>query len=60
MIPAGNFTEVLFEDLVADPMSEMARIYADRALPDWKQSRQHMEAYLQTNSIQLSPEPLPD
>ena len=50
LIPTGNFTEVLFEDLVADPMSEMARIYSDLALPDWKQARQHMEAYLQTVS----------
>ena len=50
LIPSGNFTEVLFEGLVADPMSEMARIYADLALPDWHQARQRMEGYLQTVS----------
>lgn len=45
-IPAGNLTEVRFEDLEQDPLGELERIYADLALPGWAAARPAMADYL--------------
>lgn len=44
-IPAGNLVEVRYEDLVADPVAETDRIYAELGLPGWEAAREDVRAY---------------
>jgi len=46
LIPAGNFTEVAYDDLEADPIGRMGRIYEDLDLPDFAQARPAVERYI--------------
>jgi omega-hydroxy-beta-dihydromenaquinone-9 sulfotransferase len=45
MIPAGQFYEVRFEDLVRDPMGEMERLYTALDLGDFTSVTPRIEAY---------------
>ena len=44
-IPEGNLVEVRFEDIEADPLGELARIYRRLRLPGWEQAREPIAAY---------------
>jgi len=44
-IPQGNLVEVRFEDIEADPLGELARIYRRLGLPGWEQARAPIAAY---------------
>lgn len=46
LIPAGRFHEVRYEDLVAEPLAEMERIYKNLDLGDFEPARPAMEEYL--------------
>jgi hypothetical protein len=46
LIPAGNFHEVRYEDLVADPLTEMQRIYGQLRLGDFTAIQPALEEYL--------------
>jgi hypothetical protein len=62
LIPAGQFSEVRYEELVKNPIEEMRRVYADLRLGDFEQARPAMEGYFskqkdyKTNRYQTSPE----
>lgn len=45
-IPAGNHAEVRYDDLVADPLAELERIYGELGLPGWSAAIPHMEHFL--------------
>ena len=47
-IPAGQLAEVRYEDLERDPLGELARLYAELALPDWREAAPDVHAYVQT------------
>ncbi|MYE86832.1 MAG: sulfotransferase [Gammaproteobacteria bacterium] len=49
-IPSGNLTEVRFEDLEKNPMTELERIYRALSLPGWDQARKPIGDYLRTLS----------
>ena len=49
-IPAGQLVDVRFEDLEADPMAQLERIYTALSLPGWADAKGPMGAYLQTLS----------
>ncbi|MCY3811053.1 MAG: sulfotransferase [Gammaproteobacteria bacterium] len=44
-IPPGNLVEVRFEDVEADPLGELERIYRRLRLPGWERARQPIAAY---------------
>lgn len=44
LIPEGNLAEVRFEDLVRNPVGEMARMYSELGLPGFEAARPAMEA----------------
>lgn len=44
-IPPGNLVEVRFEDVEADPLGELERIYRRLGLPGWKLARKPIAAY---------------
>lgn len=48
LIPAGNLVEIRYEDLEADPLGILERVYATLGLPDWEATRGPVEAYLAT------------
>lgn len=62
LIPDENFAEVKFEELVADPISELRRIYEGLSLGDFSNAEAGINEYLentkdfQGNKHQLSPE----
>ncbi len=37
LVPSGNLYEIRFEDLEADPLGEMRRLYQGLSLPGWEQ-----------------------
>ena len=49
-VPSGNLTEVRFEDLEKNPMTELERIYRALSLPGWAQARKPVGDYLRTLS----------
>lgn len=49
-IPRGNLIEVHFEDIEADAMGVLERIYAALSLPGWDQARKPVAEYLGTLS----------
>lgn len=49
-IPEGNLVEVRFEDIEADPLGELERIYRHLRLPGWEQARGPIAAYAATLS----------
>jgi omega-hydroxy-beta-dihydromenaquinone-9 sulfotransferase len=62
LIPAGQFCEVRYEDLVAQPIQQMQRIYGELNLGEFEKVRLPMEGYFaqkadyKTNRYQLPPE----
>lgn len=46
IIPAGNFVEIRFEDLVKHPLETLEELYAKLSLPGWNGARPQMETYL--------------
>ena len=49
-IPEGNLVEVKFEDIEADALGTLERIYGELSLPDWAQARKPIADYLETLS----------
>ncbi|MBY0228836.1 MAG: sulfotransferase [Gemmataceae bacterium] len=49
LIPAGNFHEVKYEDLIADPLGRMRDLYADLGLGGYEEARPAFERYLAEN-----------
>lgn len=47
-IPPGNLVEVRFEDVEADPLGELERIYRRLELPGWDRARKPIAAYAAT------------
>jgi len=62
LVPASRFSEVRYEDLVRDPVNQLARIYRELELGDFAEARPGVEAYLaqnagyETNRYQMTPE----
>jgi hypothetical protein len=46
LIPAGRFYEIRYEDLVAEPLAAMERIYRNLDLGDFEPARPAMQQYL--------------
>lgn len=46
LIPQGHLIEIQFEKFEANPLLELKRIYADLALPDFKDIEEDMQMYL--------------
>ncbi len=46
LIPPGQLCELRYEDLVADPMKQMQRIYEELALGDFEPARAGVENYI--------------
>lgn len=46
LIPAGNLAEVAYDDLDADPIGRMNRIYEELDLPDFSVARPAVERYI--------------
>lgn len=44
LIPPGNLHELRFEDLEADPLNEVRKIYASLRLPRWEQVEPRLQA----------------
>jgi hypothetical protein len=47
LIPDGQFHELRYEDLLADPQGELARMYEALELGDFEIARPHVEKYLE-------------
>ncbi len=50
LIPRGNLIEVKFEDIEADAVGILERVYGALGLPGWEQARKPVEEYLGTLS----------
>ena len=48
LVPAGQFCEVRYEDVVPDPAGAMARVYAELKLGAFEEVRPNVEKYLAT------------
>jgi hypothetical protein len=46
ILPPGHFHEMRYEDLVADPVTELRRMYSGLGLGDFEPARPHVEDYL--------------
>jgi omega-hydroxy-beta-dihydromenaquinone-9 sulfotransferase len=46
LIPPGRFCELRYEDLVDDPIGQLADVYRKLALGDFESARPHVAAYL--------------
>src|SRR5208282_6225261 len=61
-IPSSRFAEVKYEDLVANPMGQLERIYGELELGDFALARPGVEEFLarnagyETNRYRLTPE----
>ncbi len=62
LIPPGRLYELLYEDLVRDPIGRLTELYGALGLGDFEPARPHVEAYLtgvkgyETNRHLLTPE----
>ena len=45
-VPAGNFTEVAYNDLIARPQEQLARMYSELSLTSYAQARPYVDLYL--------------
>lgn len=45
LIPAGQYSELLYQDLVRDPVGQLARVYADLQLGDFAQVEPQIAAF---------------
>jgi hypothetical protein len=50
LIPPGQFHEVMYEDLIADPLGRMQALYDDLNLGGFEEARPRFEAYLRENA----------
>ncbi len=48
LIPDGNLVEVRYEDFVANPLSEMKRIYDELNLPGFNEAKDCFERYIES------------
>jgi hypothetical protein len=46
-IPPGNFVELSFESLRAEPMPGLQKIYSQLSLPGWEQAQPHFRKHLE-------------
>jgi hypothetical protein len=46
LIPAGNLAELAYDELDADPIGRMGRIYEELDLPDFSEARPAVERYI--------------
>lgn len=64
LVPAGQFCETRFENLTADPIGEMSRIYSELGLGGFEEVKPRIESYfasrsdVRASSYRLSPEQL--
>jgi hypothetical protein len=50
LVPRGQFCETRFEDLTADPLKEMRRIYSELGLGGFEEVRPRIEVYFESRS----------
>ncbi len=50
LIPSGNLTEVRYEDLIANPIPELERVYTQLDLREWEQHKGHISEYIRSIS----------
>jgi hypothetical protein len=50
LIPPQHFYELRYEDLIADPVGQMRRLYEGLGLPDFEAARPRIEQYLRDNA----------
>ena len=61
-VPAGRIADVRYEDLVADPLAEVERLYGELDLGDFAAARPTLEPYVaqqreyKTNRYEIAPE----
>jgi LPS sulfotransferase NodH len=48
LIPAGRLAEVSYEELEADPLGQLERVYRELSLPDFEQVRPAVAAYVRS------------
>lgn len=59
-VPPGNYAEVAYNDLIERPQQELARLYAELALPSYAETRPYVDRYLdrqrgyQPNQFQMA------
>jgi len=46
LIPSGNFCEIAYDDLVADPMTTLRDVYEQLSLPEFEHAESSLETYL--------------
>ena len=46
LIPEGHLTEIRYEDLERDPLTELSRVYSELGLPGWERVREKVDIYL--------------
>ena len=49
LIPKGNFIEIRYEEFIANPVDEMAKIYDTLSLPEFNEAKPYMEKYIERN-----------
>jgi len=49
LVPSGHFHELKYEELIADPVGEMRRLYEQLGLDEFEKVRPRIEAYLAAN-----------
>ena len=47
-IPEGNLVELRFEDIEADALGSLERVYSELGLPNWERTRTQVADYLET------------
>lgn len=50
LIPSGNLAEVRYEDLIAEPIPVLERVYRQLGLPGWKEAKCNISQYSQSIS----------
>lgn len=50
LVPSGQFYELKYEDLVADPIEEMEKVYQELQLNGFEEARPALEQYFQENA----------
>ena len=48
LIPEGNLVEVRYENLEAEPVREIERVYAELGLPGWESAREDIQSYAES------------
>ena len=60
-VPQGNFAEVAYDDLIARPHEELARLYSELSLASYAEARPYVDRYIdhqrayQPNHFQMAP-----